>query len=489
MMLLYPKIKRLQAATVQIFLITTLLAGCAAGASMQGQPETASAPVAISVWTYYNGAQLTAFNALVEEFNATVGKEKGIVVTGDHLGSVADLQDAVRDAADGKVGAKSMPNIFSAYADTAFAMDQRGMLADIGAYLTEEEASRFVASFLEEGHFSGEEALKILPTAKSVEVMQLNKVDWEPFAAATGATFDDFRTMEGLTATAQKYYEWTDSLTPVPYDGKAFFGRDAMANYFFIGAMQMGTQILTVKDGVARLDFREHIVRRLWDNYYVPFIKGYFAASARFRSDDVKTGNIIALVGSSSGATYFPTEVIINDKEVREVEMLVFPAPQFANGKSYAVQQGAGMVVAESTPEEVEASVTFLKWFTQDENNVRFAVESGYLPVSATANKMSIILEQHPDIDSRMEQILSVAVETVQDNTLYTPPAFSNGTALRDTLEVAMSDVAVADRAVVEKRLSEGMTLEEATAEFLTDFYFDTWYQSVETRLKALFPE
>ena len=56
-------------------------------------------------------------------------------------------------------------------------------------------------------------------------------------------------------------------------------------------------------------------MRTLWDNYYVPFIKGYFSASGRFHSDDVKTGNIIAYVGSSSSATFFPTQVIADDMD------------------------------------------------------------------------------------------------------------------------------------------------------------------------------
>ena len=45
-------------------------------------PLDAKNPVTIEVWNYYNGDQLTAFDSLVEEFNATVGKEKGIIVEG-----------------------------------------------------------------------------------------------------------------------------------------------------------------------------------------------------------------------------------------------------------------------------------------------------------------------------------------------------------------------------------------------------------------------
>ena len=37
-------------------------------------------PLSITIWHYYNGAQQVAFDELVNEFNETVGKEKGIFV-------------------------------------------------------------------------------------------------------------------------------------------------------------------------------------------------------------------------------------------------------------------------------------------------------------------------------------------------------------------------------------------------------------------------
>ena len=85
----------------------------------------------ITVWNYYNGDQLECFNKLVEEFNATVGKEQNITVTSESQGSVSDLETNVLAAAEGKVGAAALPNIFSAYADTCYAVDQMGLLADL----------------------------------------------------------------------------------------------------------------------------------------------------------------------------------------------------------------------------------------------------------------------------------------------------------------------------------------------------------------------
>lgn len=93
----------------------------------------------ITIWNYYNGEQLEAFNRMVQNFNDTVGKEQGITVESASQGSVNDLETNVLNAAEGKVGAEELPNIFSGYADTAYALDQQGMVVDLNDYLTESE--------------------------------------------------------------------------------------------------------------------------------------------------------------------------------------------------------------------------------------------------------------------------------------------------------------------------------------------------------------
>ena len=456
----------------------------ASSAEGQEGPLNPDKPVTITVWTYYNGDQLSAFNALVEEFNTTVGREQGITVESFSQGSVSDLETNVLAAAQGKVGAGQVPNIFAAYADTAYAVDQMGLAADLSPYLSQEEQAAYVDSYIDEGRFSGDGSVKIFPIAKSTEVFMLNTTDWDKFAQATGAEYADFATIEGLTATAQAYYEWTDSLTPQANDGKAFFGRDAMANYFLIGSMQLGHEIFSVQDGKMTLDFDRDTMRILWDNYYVPFVKGYFAASGRFRSDDIKTGHIIALVGSSSGATFFPEQVIVSDTESYPIGTMTFASPQFAQGGSYAVQQGAGMVVTQGSEAEVYASVQFLKWFTQDERNITFSINSGYMPVTKSANSMDAIRAAQGSITPIMEQILTAAVGTVNQDKLYTPRAFQGGTEARSILEYSMSDLAAADRASVVEGLAQGQSLEEAAAQFVSDEHFNAWYEDTLAKLE-----
>jgi len=325
--------------------------------------------------------------------------------------------------------------------------------------------------------------MKIFPVAKSTEIMLFNDTDWQPFAEATGASYDDLSTIEGLVATAEKYYNWTDAQTAEPDDGKALFGRDAMANYMLVGAQQLGDTIFEVKDGKMTVNFDHDTARKLWDNYYVPFVKGWFAATGRFRSDDIKTGNILGYVGSCSSATFFPEQVMVSDTESHDIEMKVLQSPQFADGEHVAVQQGAGMVVTQGTEEEIKAAVEFLKWLVKPENNIAFSVGSGYLPVTTAANDMAAIKASGLALSGNMEQILSGAVEAVQNNRLYTPAAFAGGSGARKVLEYDLSDLAAADRDTVLAAIGAGQSAEEAEAPFLTDDYFETWYQGICSQL------
>lgn len=441
-------------------------------------------PTVITVWTYYNGDQLDSFNKLVDEFNNTIGKENGYQIESSSQGTVNDLEQNVMDAAEGKVGASDMPNIFAAYADTAYELDQKGLVVDIGQYLTDDDKKLYIDSFLEEGDFAGDGSIKIFPTAKSTEVLFLNDTDWEPFAKETGASYDDLATIEGVVKTAQSFYEWTDEQTDAPDDGKAFFGRDAMANYMLVGAKELGCTIFDVENGKMKLNFDEEVARKLWDNYYVPYVKGYFASAGRFRSDDIKTGTIISCVGSTSSATFFPTKVSTSETESHDISVKVLPTPIFEDSEATAVQQGAGMVVTKTNEEQEKACVTFLKWFTQPENNIAFSVDSGYLPVTYEANDMKKIEENAPSISDSMKNILSVAVDSVNTRQLYTTKAFSSGGSARSVLEYALSDLATADRQTVELRIASGESMEDVLAEFLSDEYFEQWYTQTLEKLQ-----
>ena len=73
----------------------------------------------------------------------------------------------------------------------------------------------------------------------------------------------------------------------------------------------------------------------------------------------------------------------------------------------------------------------------------------------------------------------------VNNNELYTTPAFEGGQDARSVLEYSMSDLADADRKAVQERIDAGQTMEAATEEFQTEEYFDRWYEDTLTKLQT----
>lgn len=474
------KLKRFLRTAACLTLSAALALGCiGCGGSSSKTPTT------ITIWTYYNGEQLESFNRLVEQFNSTEGKKKNILVESSSQGSVNDLEASVLASAQGKVGAEELPNIVSSYADTAYTLDQMGFAVDFSSYLTEKEKAAYIEGFLEEGDLLHNGELKLFPVAKSTELLYLNATDFAPFAEAAGVTYEDLSTIEGLTEVAHKYYDWTDAQTPEPNDGKALFGRDALANYLLCGAQELGTTIFDAENGVMTLNFEKDVMRKLWDNYYVPFVKGWFGASGRFRSDDVRTGSLLAYVGSSSSSSFFPTQVMTSDTESHEIEMISLPCPSFAGHDPVAAQQGAGMLITPGTEAEIEACVTFLKWFTAPENNIQFSVQSGYMPVTHSASNLDALDSSGLEVSDSIRSVLTLSLDAINNDQLYTTHAFPDAINARNTLQYSMSDLAAADRATVLERIAAGQTPEEAEADFLSDDYFDAWYDQTLTALSA----
>lgn len=444
-------------------------------------------PISITIWHYYNGKQLVAFEEMVNQFNQTEGKELGIIATAKSKSTINNLYDELRNAANEEVGADEMPNIFTNYVDFALELDKMGKLVDLDQYFTKKELDTYVDSFIEEGRFDAKNALKVFPTAKSTEVMMVNQTDWNKFAEATGSSLEELQTLEGITECAKKYYEYTDALTPdIADDGKALFGRDSMANYILSGAKELGEEVFKVENGEAVISLTKETAKKLWDNYYIPYINGYFLSKGRFSSDDAKTGDIIVLVGSSSSASYFPSAVIDDDGNSYPIDCTVMKAPYFKDGEAIAVQQGAGMSVSVSDEAHEYASAVFLKWFTQEEQNVEFSVNSSYLPVQKSANNFETITARLQDSEVAMSPVVSdtlkVSVDQVNDYELYTSKAFNNSNDARNALEKSLSDKAKADRQTV----LDSSDKKAAISNFDTEENFNNWYEGLLKELNEI---
>ena len=447
--------------------------------------------VSIEIWHYYNGPQKIAFDQMVMEFNESLGFEKGIYLETFSQGNIDNLETTIMDSVNKKVGSKQLPDIITAYPDLALKLDEKDLVVNLNDYLENKDINNYLDSYIEEGYLNNDDQLKIFPVAKATEIMMVNKTDWEKFSSATGARIEELQTWEGLAKTAELYYNWTDSLTESSNDGKSFFGRDAMANYIIIGAKQLGQEIFKVKDSKAVLNIDHSVFRRLWDNYYIPYVNGYYSSHGNFSSDDAKVGDIIALVGSTTGAAYFPNTVTTGDNESYNIEALMLPLPNFKNTEPLAIQQGAGMVVLKSDELQERASIEFLNWLTHTSRNIDFATSAGYLPVTKESNNLKYFRQQmekddESKVSKQLQMALNIAMEQIGVYDLHISKAFKNSTEVREYLTESLVNKAKVDREKILQLIDQGRTREEAVNQIATDKNFENWILQFTNDLKDI---
>ena len=453
----------------------------------------AEEPVTITVWHHYNARQKEKFDELVALFNETVGRKYDILVKSvRRAGNAAELAFFVKEALDQKIGADTIPDIFAAYPDTAFEFNKRGVLARLNEDLTQDEKDEYIYDFLYFSGFGIDDDIKLFPVAKATENFILNKTAWEPFAKEHNLSYDDLKTWEDIVRVAELYYNWTDKATAAINDGAPFFGRDSANNYMLVGAYELGSDMFKVsKTGEIEYIFDDAVLKTLWDNYYVPFVKGYFGAEGRFRSDDLKTGKIIACIVSTTASVYLPQTVSYEDGQLCKVELEILPLPHFKNPKrKAAVQQGSGMAVLKSSFVKELASVLFLKWFTAVEQNTEFAVDSGALPVKRAAllpnNIDSAIQSYGSAISKYIAPSMKVSIQTILDSSLYFQPGFKNASIARHILYETIHTEARKKRTELQAISSNVRLYNETLQKLISDDSFAVWSKNLKETLNAL---
>lgn len=450
-------------------------------------------PITLSIWTYYNNYQQQAFQGLIKEFNESIGLEKNIIIEGRYLGSVGELAKKLDDAAGKKVGEVPMPEMFITYSDDCLSLDNKYQnIASLDKYFTEDEINGFNKEFLNEGYYDGQN-LKIIPTAKSTEILMLNKTDWDKFATKYNAknpnspvSLSDFNTMEGLFSASKKYKETTN---------KTLFGWDSMANYMLANSSSLGSEI--VQGGKVSSD--KSVYKKLFDNFFAAYLNQYYGAFKRFRSDDIKSGDILGCICSSTGGNYFPSKIQKNAEESYDIESYVTTVPVFSGGTKLAVQQGAGIAISKSTELKEYACAIFLKWLTQKEQSIDFASKSGYLPTTKSSLQKELIINSIAGKSINERKAMEVALQTAEEYKFYFAKPYTNSNKVREVLDnviyykekgqrpAYMSNFINAEQALIEINAETNpQTKAELLQYYMSEEYFEIWYNELCQILKAV---
>lgn len=414
--------KRSLLATVVLFsLLTVMLSAC-------GVNEEQKKPVTLTVWHVYGGQTDSPLNDMIEEFNDSVGEEKGIKVQVTVVSNTNNIHDAVLRAAKNEPGASELPDMFISYPKTILAMPDSEILVDYRDYFSEEELSAYLPSFLEEGTIDGR--LVSFPLAKSTEIMFIDKTLFDRFSVAADVGLEQLNTWEGLFELSSDYYRWTDAQTPeVEGDGKPFFVHDYHFNYFQVGTESMGESFFEKEEIAYGEKFK-----KAWEPYARAAIQGGVWLNEGYATEPLRTGNAVVSVASSASVLYYEDIVTYADNRSENIEVIAKPVPCFEDGKKIVMQRGAGFCTVKSTPQKEQAAADFLKWLTEPENNVRFVTQVGYMPVTKEAFEILPKALENLD-DLKYKSLYEAFIETQNSYELYTPPQIDTYLQLETSFE------------------------------------------------------
>lgn len=430
-------------------------------------------PTVITVWHAYNAFAKTKFDEKVTEFNETKGLELGIVVDAYGYGSSGELDNALFNSANKIIGSDPLPNVFTAYPDSAYRLDQLAPLVEMEEYFSEEELEQYRAEFLSEGVWGKEGRHKLIPVAKSTELLFVNETGWKEFCSDTGVSDEVLGTWEGLVSAAEEYYRWSG--------GKPFLGMNSFNDFAVLTAIQDGTDPFPTDGESASFVYSRETARKAWEAYYVPHMKGWYKSSV-YNQDGVKSGSLLAYIGSSAGAGYFPKEVIVDGDNQYPIECSVRPYPTFEGGGGYMAQRGADMGIFRSSESSEYASAEFLKWFTDSERNVGFTASIGYIPVENTALSSIEELEtfvQKSDNADAVKKSVTAALEAMQEGKFYARRPFENSYEANELFSRSLERKVELDLNELQSRVENGEDRETVISGFLEDENFDAWYQNL----------
>lgn len=384
-------------------LVWMLMLLCAAGLIGCKSETTLSpaTPVTLTMWHVYGEQADSPMNRLVDQFNETVGKETGIIIDVTVVTNSSKLGPQLLDAHANKPGAPAMPDLFSCFPGIVETMGAEYVL-DWQNHFSDEELSHFVEEFIADGMV--ENHLAVFPVSKSSYALFLNGSQFDRFSAETGVSYSDLADWDGFFDAAAQYYEWSG--------GKSFCAFDYLLQNMELDALARGANLYASNGWY---DFEDPVLRESWMQFARPLVLGHISLSDPYSSTQLTTGETLSGIGSTAGILYFNDTVTYPDNTSEPTNLRVLPLPKTAGTAGIMPVTGVGLSAYRTTEQKAEAASVFLHWFTENQRNLDFVVETGYMPVN---NGAFDAIDSY-SFPSESYQELYAAIKTMRDT--YTP--------------------------------------------------------------------
>ena len=398
-------------------------------------------PVTLTMWHVYGSQTESPMNDSINEFNRTVGKEKGVVINVVSISSSSAIDEALTAAVKNTPGVPALPDLFTAYPRVAEIIGYDKLL-NWNDYFTEQELDTFVDEFIEEGYF--DDKLLMLPVAKSTELLFVNQTLFDKFGSAANVSTESLSTFEGLFTACEKYYDWSD--------GQDMFQINDFYHYSLTGMAAFGEDF--VVDG--KLNLESEAFGKVWEPMAHAGIHGGLCLGDGYASDRWKTGEVISNIGSTAGILYLRDYVTYADNTTEDIETSILAYPHFANGDATVVSRGVGLFALKNEDDRKnEAAAIFAKWLTEKENSLGFVTKAGYLPV--TNDAFDSLFANTDTVENEKYRLLYNAVNGMADEYTYCEvPVFEGASDTQSSFEKNVKSVLSAAHGDYLRRVADG---------------------------------
>ena len=326
-------------------------------------------PITLTIWHVYGEQADAPMNLMIDEFNDTVGKDKGIQIRVTNVTGTSKILAQLLDAQAGNPGALAVPDLFSCHTQNAPALGSENLL-DFNEWFTQDELLGYVPEFLDSGML--DEKLAVFPVSKSTYALFINGSQFERFAADTGVTYESLADWNGFFAAAEKYCEWSG--------GKPFCAFDYLIRHMELDVLSKTGTLEYTENGW--YDPENPVIKESFCMFAEALAKGHIAVSDLYANTQVMTGDVLCGIGSSAAVGYYNDTVTYSDNTSEPMKLQVLALPKSGGENEYMPQTGVGLCAFKTTEQKAEAAYEFVKWFTESERNLDFAAKTGYMPVT-----------------------------------------------------------------------------------------------------------
>lgn len=319
-------------------------------------PLTPDADTEVTVWYANCDKMWQSFAGLADSYSKGEGAKYGITVKTKAFDSKTELYNQLDKAID---EGGSLPDMVVCDTDYAAYMAKNGVLADLGTYFGNWEASSFNKEMTEAASVDG--SLVAVPIAAQTDVFMVNTELFSDFSAISN--------FEKLCSVADEYYS---------RNGGSFFTITDYSLFFRTAAAQLKDNFDAVSPHETGNKNCKYIYNLLAQTAYS---RG-FGDGGEDAAKQVGEGKLPCAIVSSAEVMKYAYAIDANT-----VDFAAYPCMK--DGEPAYVEKVTGITMTASDSNSERASALFIRWLTSTENNSAFVGDSGYIPAAGAAVSVS----------------------------------------------------------------------------------------------------